>query len=182
MVIIKSEIKTSEIMSCGYNRNTQKWDVKFNNGKTYSYAYLNVEKLTDPEVLNPNMYRISREGREFFDVNAIYVFRSRYESYWHICFGNGSERDYRRNDLHIIESFRINIPLDRIAADEATEQKILSEREQKIYNMICENLHLSFEQVMAELDISRSTVFRDYAKIKKVTGAVYDKKTSTWTL
>ena len=31
--------------------------------------------------------------------------------------------------------FRINIPLDRIAADEATEQKTLSEREQKIYNM-----------------------------------------------
>ena len=104
MVIIKGEIKTSEIMSCGYNRNTQKWDVKFNNGKTYSYAYLNVEKLTDPEVLNPNMYRISREGREFFDVNAIYVFRSGRESYWHICFGDGSERDYRRNDLHIIES------------------------------------------------------------------------------
>ena len=104
MVIIKGEIKTSEIMSCGYNRNTQKWDVKFNNGKTYSYAYLNVEKLTDPEVLNPNMYRISREGREFFEVNVIYVFRSGRESYWHICFGDGSERDYRRNDLHIIES------------------------------------------------------------------------------
>lgn len=78
--------------------------------------------------------------------------------------------------------FRINIPLDRTAADEATEQKTLSEREQKIYNMLCENLHLSVEQVMAELDISRSTVFRDYAKIKKVTGAAYDKKTSTWTL
>lgn len=104
MVIIKGEIKTAEIMSCGYNRNTKKWDVKFNNGKTYSYAYLNVEKLTDPEVLNPNMYRISREGREFFDVKAIYVFRSGSESYWHICFGDGSERDYRRNDLHIIES------------------------------------------------------------------------------
>ena len=104
MVIIKDEIKTSEIMSCVYNRNTQKWDVKFNTGKTYSYAYLNVEKLTDPEVLNPNMYRISREGREFFDVIAIYVFRSGSESYWHICFGNGSERDYRRNDLHITES------------------------------------------------------------------------------
>lgn len=53
---------------------------------------------------------------------------------------------------------------------------------QKIYNMICENLHLPVEQVMAELDISRATVFRDYAKIKKVTGAMYDKKTSTWTL
>lgn len=91
-------------MSCVYNRNTQKWDVKFNTGKTYSYAYLNVEKLTEPDVLNPNMYRISRDGREFFDIKAIYVFRSTYESYWHICFGDGSERDYHRNDLHIIES------------------------------------------------------------------------------
>lgn len=104
MVIIKGEIRTSEIMSCGYNRNTQKWDVKFNTGKTYSYAYLNVEKLTEPDVLNPKMYRISRDGREFFDIKAIYVFRSTYESYWHIRFGDGSERDYRRSDLHIIES------------------------------------------------------------------------------
>ena len=24
--------------------------------------------------------------------------------YWHICFGDGSERDYRKSDLHIIES------------------------------------------------------------------------------
>ena len=78
--------------------------------------------------------------------------------------------------------FRITIPLDKVAADEGREQKTLSEREQKIYNMICENLHLSVEQVMAELDISRATVFRDYARIKKVTGAMYDKRTSTWTL
>ena len=37
-------------------------------------------------------------------------------------------------------------------------------------------------KIIAELDISRATVFRDYAKIKKITGAMYDKKTSTWTL
>jgi len=107
MVIIKGEIKTSEIISCVYNRNTQKWDVKYNNGKIYSYAYLNVEKLNEPEVLNPNMYRISREGLEFFDIKAIYEFSSKNmsnEFYWHICFGNGSERDYRRSELHIIES------------------------------------------------------------------------------
>lgn len=78
--------------------------------------------------------------------------------------------------------FRINIPLNKAASDEVYEQKRLSDREQKIFNMICENLHLSVEQVMAELDISRATVFRDYAKIKKVTGAVFDKKTSTWIL
>ena len=104
MIVIKDKIKTSEIMSCRYNGDTGKWDVKFNNRKTYSYGYLNVEKLTDPVVLNPNMYRISREGKEFFDIKDIYVFEGTYESYWHICFGNGSVRDYRQSELNIIES------------------------------------------------------------------------------
>ena len=53
---------------------------------------------------------------------------------------------------------------------------------QAIYNLICENKHLTVEQVMAEFDISRATVFRDYAKIKKITGAVYDKNESVWKL
>lgn len=104
MIIIKGEIKTSEIMSCQYNEDTNKWDVKFNNGKTYSYGYLNVEKLTHPEVHNPNMYRIRRKGREFFDIKAIYEFKSINDSYWHICFGDGSERDYRQSELNIVES------------------------------------------------------------------------------
>ena len=116
MVIIKGEIKTSEIMSCGYNRNTQKWDVKFNNGKTYSYAYLNVEKLTDPEVLNPNMYRISREGREFFDVkafilnqNPIAFFSS--EINWHSC----------HNTIQCFEdSFFLNFILSVSTSDSST--------------------------------------------------------------
>lgn len=78
--------------------------------------------------------------------------------------------------------FKISIPLNKIAAESVKESKTLSKREQKIYDMICENIHLSAEQVMAELDISRATVFRDYAKIKRITGAAYDKNTSTWTL
>lgn len=78
--------------------------------------------------------------------------------------------------------FKISIPLNKIVAESAKESKTLSKREQKIYDMICENIHLSVEQVMAELDISRATVFRDYAKIKRVTGAAYDKNTSTWAL
>lgn len=78
--------------------------------------------------------------------------------------------------------FKISIPLNKIAAESVKESKTLSKREQKIYDMICENIHLSVEQVMAELDISRATVFRDYAKIKRITGAAYDKNTSTWTL
>lgn len=104
MVIIKGQIKTSEIMSCVYNTDTRKWDVSFHNGKTYSYAYLNVEKLTQPDVLDPAMYRITREGRELSDLRAIYVFRGGSESYWHICFGDDSERDYRRSELKITKS------------------------------------------------------------------------------
>lgn len=104
LILIKGKIKTSEIMSCEYNNKTQKWDVTFNNGKTYSYANENVEKLTEPESLNPNMYRISREGRKFFDIKEIYVFKSSQGLYWHICFGNGREGDYPKSDLDITES------------------------------------------------------------------------------
>ena len=61
MIIVKGEIKTKEIVSCRYNRNTKKWDIEFDNGKKYSYNYLNVEKLKEPQTLNPMMYRISIE-------------------------------------------------------------------------------------------------------------------------
>ena len=94
-----------------------------------------------------------------------------------LIYSDGGEPELIEDDV-----FRITIPLVKVAADKGREQKTLSEREQKIYNMICENLPLSVEQVMVELDISRATVFRDYAKIKKVTGAMYDKKTATWIL
>ncbi len=40
--------------------------------------------------------------------------------------------------------------------------------------MIKKNETLLVEEVMEELSISRATVFRDYGKIRKITGAVYD--------
>lgn len=104
MIIIKGEIKTREVVSCRYNRDTKKWDVEFNNGKKYSYSYLNVQKLKDPQILNPKMYRISKDGLEFHDIMAIYVFKGKHESYWHICFKNGSTKDYCQSDLDIDES------------------------------------------------------------------------------
>ncbi len=144
MVIIKGEIKTSEIMSCRYNGDTKKWDVKFNNGKTYSYGYSNVQRLTDPVVLEPNMYRVSREGREFFNITAIYVFNSTYDSYVHICFGDGRERDYRQSDLNIVESVlnksqsaNVFEYIKQIAGlsdikNEETGEKLLAKRFEKI--------------------------------------------------
>ena len=154
MILVKGEIRTSEISLCRYNADTKKWDVKFNNGKIYPYGYLNVEKLTEPDVLNPNMYRISREGREFFDIKAIYVFRSRYESYWHICFGDGSERDYRRSDLKVVESCLTQSQsanvfdyIKQIAGlsnikNEETGEKLLAKRFEKI-SFIADNVALA---------------------------------------
>lgn len=104
LVIIKDEIKTAEVKFISYNSATKTREVHFNNGKVYSYAYDNVEWLTKPQILNHNMYRISREGQDFFDIQAVYVFEGKYESYWHICFGDGSERDYPYSELKIVES------------------------------------------------------------------------------
>ena len=66
MVIIKGEIKTNEVISCFYNKESKKQDVKFNNGKIYSYAYENVEIIKNPKVLNPNIYKIS-QNKNFID-------------------------------------------------------------------------------------------------------------------
>ncbi len=47
---------------------------------------------------------------------------------------------------------------------------------------IAQYFKMSSDMTVTKMYISRAMVFRDYAKIKKVTGADYDKKTSTWTL
>lgn len=64
--------------------------------------------------------------------------------------------------------FKITIPLDKVAADTAKEQKTLSGREQKIYNMICENLHLSVEQVMRNLIYQDQQYLEIMQKLKKL--------------
>lgn len=104
MIIIKGEIKTPQIRYCQYNANTKKMDVEFTNGKKYPYAYYNVEWLKEPKVLNPNMVRINKEGCDFTNIDAIYVFTGKLDTYLHICFRDGRESDYRKKDLRITES------------------------------------------------------------------------------
>ena len=153
MLIIKGEIKTSEVISCQYNQDTHKWDVKFKNGKLYAYTYSNVEWLKTPESLNPNLYRLSRERRPFFNVTAIYVFKGECE-YWHICFGDGSERDYRRDDLTIEKSvlsqkqaMSVLAYIKQIAQvsnlrNEETGENLLTKQYEKV-NFVGENIVLA---------------------------------------
>lgn len=105
MIIIKGEIKTSDVQSCKYNNVTNKWDVEFSNGKVYSYGEHNVKMLDNPVELNPNLYKIEKDGREFYDIDKIYKFSDKNTSYYHICFKKrGFNGDYYGNDLKITES------------------------------------------------------------------------------
>lgn len=104
LILIKNEIKTPDIKFCRYNTEMKKVDVQFNNGKTYSYANSNVEWLKEPQVISPNAYLIGRDGRVFFGIEAIYAFEGTQDTYWHICFSDGSERDYSKSELQIVES------------------------------------------------------------------------------
>lgn len=100
LIVVKGEVKTKDILECHYNKDTKKCDIQFQNGKKYSYAYGNVIWLREPILRTPSMYRISRAGKEFFRIQAIYQF----QNYWHICFEDGSERDYEEKELEIKET------------------------------------------------------------------------------
>lgn len=90
MIIIKGEIKTSDVQSCKYNNVTNKWDVEFNNGKVYSYGEHNVKMLDNPVELNPNLYKIEKDGRDFYNIDKIYKFSDSNTSYYHFCFKKGA--------------------------------------------------------------------------------------------
>lgn len=72
-----------------------------------------------------------------------------------------------QNKFVFNDVFRINIPITETAVHEYAEENGLTEREITIFKMIKANNKLTVEEVMAVLDISRATVFRDYAKIRK---------------
>ena len=95
---------TSNIRFCKYNSNTGKYDIEFQNGKKYIYNYKSIEWLKDPEVVNPSLVRIKNGERELFNVQTIFVFRGASKEYWHICFMDGSERNYDRNDIEVVFS------------------------------------------------------------------------------
>lgn len=90
-------------------------------------------------------------------------------------YTSGGKPEIIENDV-----FRINIPITQSAVEEYIERTELSEREATIVEMIKKNNQLTVEEVMAALDVSRATVFREYAKIRKKCGASYDKRTGQW--
>lgn len=105
MIIASGNIITPNIVSCRYNAQTRQYDVVFKSGKQeYHYNAYNILWLKDPSTPDPNWLRIEHNGRELFGIDKIYIFSSRNETYWRICFANGAERDYKGSELTIRKS------------------------------------------------------------------------------
>ncbi len=103
LILLKGEDRTRDIQFCQYNPQTQKYDVTFVGGKTYHYAYDNIEWLRNPQALNPAQYHIGRDGRVFNNIQAIWVFRGAQE-WWYIVYDTGNEKTYRKSELTIEKS------------------------------------------------------------------------------
>lgn len=84
----------------------------------------------------------------------------------------------------VSETFRLLFfgKLYKEAVKQVEMETELTEREQLIYDMICENQEISVDDIAARLDVTRRTVLRDVQEIKKKVFLLYDKKESLWKL
>lgn len=85
-------------------------------------------------------------------------------------------------EIYEADVFRTAIPLTKEAVKQVVIETELTEREQLIYDMICENQKISVDDIAAKLDVTRRTVLRDVQEIKKKVFLMYDKKESKWKL
>lgn len=104
IIILKGDIRTSDVKECRYDALVHKWAVTFYNGKTYPYLESNVECLEEYTELQPAMYHISINGKEISHVSAINVFQGKNAAYWQICFDDGRKESYSEKDLKIRKS------------------------------------------------------------------------------
>lgn len=84
--------------------------------------------------------------------------------------------------MYEADVFRIAIPLTKEAVKQVEMETELTEREQLVYDMICENQKISIDDIAGKLDVTRRTVLRDVQEIKKKVFLMYDKKEALWKL
>lgn len=104
MIMTGGKIITRDVRLCSYNQKTEKYDLQFYTGKTYSYDVGDLLWMQEPRELPPELYHVSYQGRELPHVGEIYIFTEKGRSYWHICFDDGNEADYEGEALSIRDS------------------------------------------------------------------------------
>lgn len=104
MLIARGKIITPDVVSCFFDETTNVYVIAFRSGKTYRYNADSLIWLKNPENPRPDDYRISHAGRELFGIEAVYIFKAPDKKYWHVCFENGTARDYEDSDLTVSTS------------------------------------------------------------------------------
>lgn len=99
MIIANGRIITSDVSSINFNNTTKKYDICFNNGKTYSYNRYNVLILTDPIALDPTTVKITCNSKLLYNISAIFVFSHQSQSFYFIKYSRGEAAffDYELN-------------------------------------------------------------------------------------
>lgn len=78
--------------------------------------------------------------------------------------------------------FRITIPLSIAAVSEMKMRTELSDREEKIYNLIKDNKKITIDELAEQFKVNRRTILRDIQEMKKKIYLAFDKKEGTWKL
>lgn len=84
--------------------------------------------------------------------------------------------------LYEDDVFKITIPLTKEGAKKLKNDTELTEREDKILDMISQNKKVTLQEIANTFNINERTVSRDIQEIKKKTNLKYDKKTGLWSL
>lgn len=104
MIVAKGKPISSDVARYSFNELSKKWDITFKSGASFHYNAQNVSILKNPISLNPKHYHIRRGGNRLGDIAAIFSFKDGKTEYWHICFSDGGESDYRRDALRVEKS------------------------------------------------------------------------------
>ena len=103
LILLKGEDRTAQIQFCQFDSRTGKYAVSFGNGQIYRYNQSSVEWIRNPQSLNPKLYQISRDGKQFTGIELLLEFCGS-DTYWYILFRSGCGRTYRKRELQISRS------------------------------------------------------------------------------
>jgi uncharacterized short protein YbdD (DUF466 family) len=104
MFIAKGEIVTHQVASARVDDTTNRVEVQFTSGKTYTYMKDNIHWLRNPVVINTSGMKILRGGKPLFQVSEVYEFHDGDTPYWHIRCQNEYKISCPKSDLSISKS------------------------------------------------------------------------------
>ncbi len=103
MILIDGKIATSRLERCTRKGNLVMVRYK-GNTRLYTYSVRRVVHLTNPTVSDPAYLQIRHLHFALVNVAQVFIFHYFSKEYWHICFNDGSSRDYDRSELEVEES------------------------------------------------------------------------------